>query len=306
MSCHVFCREICHARGEPLAGTGAVTDRALLLRWPRGKWRVPRFEAAGMSADLGAAVKSAMDKGVHVALVDRLGETDDLPMLQAQPQGIAANFDSEAGLIAAINTYAAGGSFEGQSDLRTTILCCTDSRRDACCARFGFATFKALQAQADPSRFQLLQCTHIGGCRFAASLMVLPRRERYGRLMPEQVPAFLSSLAAGEPFLPAWRGRADLPEALQVAEIAALDWAEHQGIDRAALRMELDAVPDASRRDEKLTVSARAGHHRLLIHLTAREFTIQGNCDAVATERGQVKLRWCAERVEQCSQYAAE
>ena len=35
MSAHVFCRDLCLARGEPLAGTGKLAERTLLLRQGR-------------------------------------------------------------------------------------------------------------------------------------------------------------------------------------------------------------------------------------------------------------------------------
>ena len=189
MSRHVFCRDVCLERGEPLAGTGKMAQRHLLVRWPRGKWRVPRFESADMSPDLREAIRLAMQSGAHVALVDRVGQTGTIPQLQSD--GVAANYESEAEMVAAITRWTAGEPLVGTPDTRIIILCCTDSRRDACCARYGFATYKALAEAVDPARFNLLQSTHVGGCRFAASLVVLPQRQRYGRVGPEDATAFL-------------------------------------------------------------------------------------------------------------------
>ena len=93
MSKHLFCRDVCLERGEPLAGTGNMAERFIFVRWPRGKWRVPRFESADMGPALSRAVQGAMKQGIHVALVDRVGETNTLPMLQAN--GVVADFESE-------------------------------------------------------------------------------------------------------------------------------------------------------------------------------------------------------------------
>lgn len=54
-----FCTELASERGEPLAGTGALPERILLLRWPRGGWRRRRI-AAGMSPELAAALQLAL------------------------------------------------------------------------------------------------------------------------------------------------------------------------------------------------------------------------------------------------------
>ena len=278
MSAHVFCRDLCLARGEPLAGTGKLAQRTLLLRWPRGKWRVPRFESADMSPTLSEAVRLAMQAGIHVALVDRTGEFDALPHLQAE--GIAADYDSEAALAEAITRFTAGTPLSGRPDTRTTILCCTDSRRDACCARYGFATFKALRAAADPEKINLLQATHVGGCRFAASLVVLPQRQRYGRLSPDEAPAFLAALERGEIYISAYRGRPDLPEAIQAAEVAALAWAEKRGIAQADVH--IHAQPTIPPQEgAELSLAAHAGPTRLHLRLRTEILPVNGRCDAL-------------------------
>ena len=301
MSKHVFCRDLSLERGEPHEGTGNAPQRALLLAWPRGKWRTPRWESIDMSPALAKAIHEAAQSGLHVALVDRVGETDALPQLMAQPESVSADFASEEALIAAINDYAAGKVFAGTHDPRTTIVVCTDSRRDACCARYGFSTYKALVEIADPARFHIVQATHIGGCRFAASLLVLPHRQRYGRMTAGQTPAFLEALARGQIFLPAYKGRTDTPEPLQVAELAALRWAEDNKLADRVVDLDATALPDGS--DEAspgdvIALSARIGSRRLDIALRARSFHIQGNCGVVAENGGTHDIRWCLDRLE--------
>jgi hypothetical protein len=232
-----------------------------------------------MAPALSEAVRLAMRDGIHVALVDRVGEFDTLPQLQAD--GVAADYQDEAALADAVMRFTAGEPLHGRTDDRTVILCCTDSRRDACCARYGFATFKALRAAADPEKFNLLQATHVGGCRFAASLVVLPQRQRYGRLSPEEAPAFLATLERGEIYVPAYRGRPDLPEAMQAAEVAALAWAEERGIAQA--HVHIDAVPSAPPRGgEELRVAARVGGRVLQLRLRAEALPVNGRCDRLA------------------------
>jgi len=290
MTHHVFCRDLCLERGEPLPGTGNVAERVLILAWPRGKWRVPRYEAVGMEPALSGAVRLAMKAGIHVALVDRVGETGTLPNLLAN--GVAADFADQDALADAVVRFTAGEMFAGRRDERTVILCCTDSRRDACCARYGFATFKALLAAADPAKVNLLQATHVGGCRFAASLVVLPQRQRYGRLEPHEAGAFLETIARGDIYLPAYRGRTGLPQAAQVAEHAAMEWAEAHGLDQSSVRLADAPWPESKADGDALTVAATAGGVPLELHLRAEAIPVHGRCEGLAEKAPEMTPRW--------------
>ena len=296
MARHAFCSDLCQERGEPLAGLGNAPSRILMLAWPRGKWRTPRWQSIGMSPALTAALHDASRAGLHVALVDKVEAPDALPTLHALPENVFADFPDETDLITAITDYVAGKLFAGQADPRPAVLCCTDSRRDACCARNGFSTYKALVAVADPARLNIVQATHIGGCRFAASLVVMPQRQRYGRMSAEQATQFVAAVEQGAIYLPAYRGRTDLPEPAQLAEIAAMGWAQHQG--HAARDVHLGGeIPDIVTPGAALTLSADIAGTRLAISMHAQSFFVQGNCGTVATNGGEHTLRWCLDAV---------
>lgn len=277
-------------------GLGDAPQRVLMLAWPRGKWRVPRWESVGMSPALSSALHAAAHAGLHVALVDKVEAPGSLATLHALPENVRADFSTEAGLIEAICAFAAGGSFGGVRDPRTTILCCTDSRRDPCCARYGFATYKALVAVADPARFHIVQATHIGGCRFAASLLVMPQRHRYGRLTAELVPDFLAALDRGDLFLPHYKGRDGLAEPAQVAELAALRWAAERGLSLSGIDVS-GSVPATAEPGHRLALGADFDGVRLDISLTARSFPVQSSCRPEAQGHEEAVLRWCLEEV---------
>lgn len=296
MSQHRFCTDLCRERGEPLEGLGDAPQRVLMLAWPRGKWRVPRWESVGMSPALSAALHAAAHAGLHIALVDKVEAPDSLPTLHALPENVSAAFSSESDLIAAIEGCVAGRPFPGRQDPRLTILCCTDSRRDPCCARYGFATYKALVGAADPERFHIVQSTHIGGCRFAASLLVMPQRHRYGRMTPEQVPHFLAALERGQLFLPHYKGRDGLSEPGQVAELAALRWAAQRGRTLPAVEV-LGHIPETAIDGQRLTLGADLDGTRLSIRLTARSFPVQSTCSQGGEGHDETMLRWCLDGI---------
>lgn len=297
MGKHVFCTDLCSARGEPLAGTGTAPERILMLAWPRGKWRTPRWESVDMSPTLTETLHDAAHAGLHVALVDKVEAENSLPTLHALPENVFADFADEGDLITAIRDYIEGRVFAGRSDPRPTILCCTDSRRDACCARHGFSTYKALVAEADPDRFNIVQATHIGGCRFAASLVVMPQRQRYGRMTAAHAADFLAALGRNEVYLPAYKGRTDQPEPLQVAEMAAMDWAQAHGFRAQDVVLDPVEPPDDAPEGATLVLNAAVGAERLAIHVRARTFFVQGNCGTVAEGGGTDTIRWCLDAV---------
>ncbi len=111
------------------------------------------------------------------------------------------------------------------------VLVCVHGRRDACCARHGVALATALAREAG---VRVLGSSHLGGHRFAATALVLPHGEMFGRLAPADAPA-LAAFARGEGPAPAdrYRGRIGRPAAVQ----AALAW----WLERAGERL-----PDAA------------------------------------------------------------
>ncbi len=94
---------------------------------------------------------------------------------------------------------------------------CTHGKRDACCALRGIAFYKALVDAAEDDA-HIWQTSHIGGHRFAATLVTFPSGYVLGRLEPYEA----SALLMGEGFhaLEKVRGRVGDSPPEQVADIA--------------------------------------------------------------------------------------
>ena len=288
MTNHQFCRNISIECGEPLPGSGVAAKRYALLHWPRRHWRVPRTTSSEMSETLSEAIVKANEAGVHVALVDGddIALSVDGKVLTVASQELAAEH---------LLNIASGGALDGVADTRITILCCTDSKQDPCCAKYGFSTWKALKEKADPTKFRVLQSTHLGGCRFAATLIVLPARHRYGRLDPQAVPAFLENLSKGIPYLPAYRGNPTLDEARQVAEHAALTYAGDDGATEVALQQSPDFSNDSENDAEFIAV---VSSRRLRVRLASHLFEVSTRCDTIKTGSSPAVDRWQVVTVE--------
>ncbi len=96
-------------------------------------------------------------------------------------------------------------------------LVCTHGKRDRCCAKFGMPVFSAMAA-AEPD--QVWQTSHLGGHRFAATLVSLPVGMHYGRVDEVAGRRILADHARGTlTTLEAVRGRCSLAPAAQVAEV---------------------------------------------------------------------------------------
>lgn len=118
---------------------------------------------------------------------------------------------------------------EGTTDLGRTserpIFVCTHSARDHCCGLHGAGVARALHALA-PSR--VWQCSHLGGHRFAATLVALPQGLHFGRVRAAHAEPLLAALDADRLFdLDCVRGRVQLrPE----AQAAALHLRRRRGL----------------------------------------------------------------------------
>src|SRR5690606_21759769 len=96
-------------------------------------------------------------------------------------------------------------------------LACTHGKRDACCAAKGAELFKVM-TRLRPGR--ALQCSHLGGHRFAPVLLSLPDGLCYGRVEAREVPAFIEARELGRIFdLRRLRGRMSYGGAAQAAEV---------------------------------------------------------------------------------------
>lgn len=95
------------------------------------------------------------------------------------------------------------------------ILICTNGKRDVCCALHGVALLRALATANVPG---LWETTHLGGHRFAPTLITLPDGVNYGRISPQDIPQLLTHLQNRTLWLEKLRGRVCYDAIVQVAE----------------------------------------------------------------------------------------
>ena len=91
------------------------------------------------------------------------------------------------------------------------------------------------------------ECSHVGGDRFAANVVVLPAGTYLGRVEPDEVARVVEELSAG--LLPAGRvrGRSSLPLPTQAAQAFAREALGRWGVGDLDLVRQEGAGPDAWR-----------------------------------------------------------
>ena len=100
-------------------------------------------------------------------------------------------------------------------DVTPRIFVCNHNFYDRCCSRG-----KVIHDEITKHGFESWRCSHIGGHRFAATLISMPEGRYYGQIETTDVPDFLKCAYVNKPFLKEnkYRGLATVNSKLQAAE----------------------------------------------------------------------------------------
>ncbi|MEU6131647.1 sucrase ferredoxin [Saccharopolyspora sp. NPDC047091] len=222
------CSFVAEAAGDPLEGSAPPAQQWFLVEHP-GPWG--RHAPAGSGIDpavVDALTTWAGAVGARVLLVRRPGRrprrghrwfrVDSRPGRESVRGG---EFTTDAELPAAV--HAPGEPVAGP-----LTLVCAHGRHDTCCAVRGRPVAAALAASAPGSTWE---CTHLGGCRFAPAVVLLPHGFALGGLPGPDAVGVVRDYAAGE-LDPRWvRGRTSLPPAVQAAQHHARAATGATGVD---------------------------------------------------------------------------
>jgi hypothetical protein len=155
----------------------------------------------------------------------------------------------------------------GSADPEPLFLVCAHSKHDACCALRGRNVAAALHAER-PGR--VFECSHLGGDRFAANVLVLPAGLLYGRVLPFAAPEFVAAAAAGEVVGALLRGRVGLPPAAQAA--LAFGY-EHLALRR---RADLRVVETSARVGDQIDVRLAGPHGEVTVTVSVESMAADG------------------------------
>lgn len=219
-----FCKLISEQANEPLAGTAPYQKRLVLISWPKRLWPQKALASEGLPPELKSWMEaaSATHGPVQIRLVNLADASTQRVQLWIYPEAETYTEVEPANILSVLQEHFAGKT-QGQPDPVPKLLVCTHGKRDKCCAKFGQCVLSRLREKSseNSSRLEVLESSHIGGHRFAATALVLPEMRYYGRLQEQDATELLQCLNQGRVFQPRNRGLATLPNPDQLAEDVA-------------------------------------------------------------------------------------
>jgi hypothetical protein len=133
--------------------------------------------------------------------------------------------------------FSGAGLAEAVTD--PVYLVCSHGVRDQCCAREGMPVYNAL-ASLRPET--VWQTTHLGGHRFAATLVALPQGVQFGRVRADEIGDLVTSLGAGRIYrLDRYRGTTEYSRMVQVAEARIRAIGDHHELTSVRHQSSTDA-----------------------------------------------------------------
>lgn len=215
-----LCADTARERGDAMQGTALNVSRFLLLEHP-GPWAFDALESSGIDVGiLGQVLVATHDAGARTLLVRRHGRIEATPERAWAVADIESgrilwgSWSDDADLLAACD--ALGTPSAGWSD-EPVFLVCTHGRHDTCCAIRGRPVAAAL---AERHGDRVWECSHVGGDRFAASVVVLPDGTYYGGLDDTDADDVLDRHLAGTVTPSRLRGSSMLSTVAQAAAVA--------------------------------------------------------------------------------------
>ena len=208
-------------RGDPLLGTAGYGERWFLVEID-GAWGAHAFLQSPLDPGLARALVTRIESaGIRPLAIRRTGRTS--LQRRAQTEWRWAAVDARVGhervhwgMVtdpADLLTVPLDGS-TGAASTEPLICVCTHARHDQCCAVKGRPVVTAI-AQAHPDG--TWECSHLGGDRFAATMIIFPHGLYYGRVTGAEAPGIVDDYRDGR-IAPLWfRGRSSLPNVVQAA-----------------------------------------------------------------------------------------
>jgi hypothetical protein len=233
-----LCSTAARERADPLTATAVTTRRWLLIEHP-GPWAFDAFGGSGIDAGVRAELAGAVQgTGTRLLLIRRPGRihrtwprswalvdaTEGVPTRwgtwhrDADLMDVAGELGGDNASRSALDSTSTASAVKESAD--PLLLVCTHGRHDTCCAVRGRPVAATL-AERWPA--QTWECSHVGGDRFAANVLVLPDGAYYGDVEPDEVVDVVSAHFAGAMSVRHLRGLSSQPPVVQAAVSAVLE-----------------------------------------------------------------------------------
>ncbi|MDN5726460.1 MAG: sucrase ferredoxin [Propionibacteriales bacterium] len=227
MTAAFLCAEAARLRGDSMVGT-AAPGRTWILIEHRGGWPPNGFDGLGLPVHVTTAVNTAArNNGARILLIRRHGRrlrggSGAWAVLRHATNGAHSQqwgrWHDDHDLLA-IPEALARTPPPPDPDTQPVLLVCAHGQHDACCSVRGRPVARAL-AERWPEL--VWECSHVGGDRFAANIVIAPDGVYYGNLNADNAVATVEQHLSGLIHPDHLRGYTDLTPPQQTAVVAAL------------------------------------------------------------------------------------
>jgi hypothetical protein len=250
------CSDQSLARDDPMYGTASAGSSWVLLELAGG-WGHSAFlqSPAIIDAELGRAIVRRVEAAkMRIAAIRKHGRRPTTPRWRwFVAQAGVGEEALHCGEVSDPREYldlALDGT-DGTPSTDPLVAICAHGRHDQCCAVRGRSACKAIAAKYPDFTWE---CSHLGGDRFAATMLVLPEGLCYGRVDSTDSANLVRLYLEGRLDNRFLRGRTSLPHAVQAAQYFAR---EANGDDRIASLAPLDV--DKDERSTRVLLSGDSG-----------------------------------------------
>lgn len=209
-------------RQDPLEGTGGFGERWFLVEID-GAWGAHAFLQSRLDPVVSRQLVTRIEgAGMRPLAIRRTGRRADerrdqarwrWASVDARPGRESVRWGSVSDPRMLLDVPLDGSTGEPSTE---PILCvCTHARHDQCCAVKGRPVVTAL-AKAYPKL--TWECSHLGGDRFAATMILFPHGLYYGRVPAADAAAIVAHYREGILEQRYFRGRSSLPNVVQAAQ----------------------------------------------------------------------------------------
>jgi hypothetical protein len=304
------CAASAERRGDVLAASAPPAERWLLIEcrvpWPRDALTALRRRPAGRDqlSGEGAAVDHRVDDlaaevsrfcaalRCRPALIRRYGRIDQaVPRRWAMVDSRLGHESVRWGELPADEYLfeVLAGRDQGSPSDEPIYLICTHGRHDPCCAVRGRPTAAALDA-IHPDR--TWECSHVGGDRFAANVVLLPHGLFYGHVPPSRAAELVSRYDEGLAVPDLLRGVGASPPPVQAAQ----HFARAAGRSLKVDSLRPIAVQQLAR--DRWRVRLDDEGQEVVVVVAARLVTFDGPMTCAASPPGRVRQFDLVGRVE--------
>ena len=219
------CSDQSMARKDPIYGTASAGHSWAILELG-GAWGQSAFldSPAIIDRELGRKICRRFEAaGMRVAAIRRPGRRPEVPrwrwFVAHCDEGSEALYHGEVNEPREYLDIALDGS-SGVLTAGPLVAVCAHGKHDQCCAVRGRGAAAAIASQYPEFTWE---CSHLGGDRFAATMLVLPEGLCYGRVDSTDAAELVRLYLNGRLNHTYLRGRTCLPGVVQAAQYFARD-----------------------------------------------------------------------------------